>query len=160
MKDANIKAEDFVHTFHESYRKSGIALAISLATLTASESWWLYGIGIERANACICLSIVWLASLMTGISVLVLSFYLQYRHYFGMRCQARWAYYRYAQLQGIDDAYGKKPETAAKEYHADAVKHFDKADSAIKQLAWAAAFNGIFAILILLFWRLQTGQTS
>jgi hypothetical protein len=148
------RVEEFVHFFHEGYRKSGIALCISLAALAASEGWWLYekhwsNLAVMSSGSCA----LWWLSAITAILVLLVSFYVQYRHYMGMKNQARWAYSRYAAVAGFEKAYDNSPVDDAKLYHKTATCHLTEADRKTQWLLILALSNFTVALLFLLLLR-------
>ncbi len=136
--------EDLTHHFHSEYRKSGIAICVSLAALATSESWWLYGKPFKwvRENMVSCAGLLWVGTTLSALAIIFLSFYVQYRHYFGMKYEAQGMYQRWQ---------GTKAEADKK--HNEATRCFTSADRWIVKLAIVAALNAILLFILLICYR-------
>jgi len=71
------------------FRRSGLALCISIAAVEASEAWWFYGFRNEATDGLGCpldiarlpQFILWILAVASAIGIFALSFYIQYRAY-------------------------------------------------------------------------------
>ena len=84
---SNGNSSDLIHFFHSEYRKSGLALCISLGALAATEGWWFYSFHNQLTKTSQCL--IWSGSVLSALTILVISFLVQCLHYFGLRFAAR-----------------------------------------------------------------------
>ncbi len=146
--------EDLTHLFHEKYRASGIALCLSLAALAVSESWWFYSFHKDILQTeSLLQKLAYYFVVIAALFVILLSFYVQYQHYQGMKHMARSYYHAYKEVETKESAENSKMERVEKDKEWEKGKIFlSSADCGVKCLVWTALVNFIAALFyIILF---------
>lgn len=139
----NEHQETLVHQFHAKYRESGIALCISLAALVASESWWFYGFFEQLRNKADHYQwAIWLGTMVTALTALFFSFFVQSQHYFGMRYYARFMF----------SIYDRNKD---QKLHDKATQFFNRADRGVELLLGVAFINLLIALSYVGFYQPQ-----
>jgi len=84
--------EDLSHRFHNDYRNSGIAICVSLTALAISEIYWFYdfiGTVPTVLTAATGFQIfLYSLNLFMALVIIILSFFIQSQHYYGLRLTA------------------------------------------------------------------------
>lgn len=75
------------HQFLDHYRNSGIALSVSLAAYSGSETWWLHGQFVRLGDNFPSKS--WLFAIIFAVLLFFGSFLFQFIHYLGAMWRAR-----------------------------------------------------------------------
>ena len=140
--------EHLTHLFHEKYRTSGIALCLSLAAFAVSESWWFYSFHENVIETESYFQILLYASVVLLAPIVIfLSFYVQYRHYQGMKHMARSYYNAYKEEDTKENEGNSKNEMEKRfkekkdEEWDDGTKFLTKADCGVTGLFWTALVN-------------------
>jgi len=108
-KSKSSNFEELTHQFHEKYRTTGIALAISIATLTSAECWFFYKKFLKFNDTTTCFQhILWTCIIVTSICLFASSFILQFLNYYGMKEMAQSFFRAYKFSNDPDDANSKK----------------------------------------------------
>ena len=146
------KYEDLTHQFHEKYRTTGIALSISLAAFASAEGWWFYGLlECVKRTGNLPQIILYVVAISSAVSLFVLSFILQFRHYDAMKHMARSYYNLYKFIESKEQE--EKWDVDRKKEWSNAIGYFDKADKVIAWLKKSAIINFSSAILYLIFYQ-------
>lgn len=135
MNDSNVLEKmKIAHQFLDHYRNSGIALSVSLAAYSGSETWWLHDQFIRLGDNFSCTS--WLA-IISAVLLFVGSFLFQFIHYLGAMWRARFV------------AGYKKHDSFAEDgrwMYKKSISYHYWADGILYALMGIAVFNAIFLI--------------
>jgi hypothetical protein len=143
--------EDLTHQFHEKYRTTGIALAISLATFASAECWFFYKLFLNFSDKENCIqNILWICVIVTAICLFGFSFILQFLHYFGMKEMAQSFFHAYKyEINSSDDALKKERNDSWDKARC----FFRKADWIIRVIKYLAISNFIAVILYFILYK-------
>lgn len=143
--------EDLTHQFHEKYRTTGIALAISLATLASVECWFFYKLFLNFSDKENCIqNILWFCVIVTAICLFGFSFILQFPHYYGMKeiAQSFLRAYKFKIDPGDNTSKNEMNDRWDK-----AIGFFRKADLVIGIIKYLAVANFITVILYFIIYK-------
>ncbi len=126
----NDSSGNLIHFFHAEYRKSGLALCVSLGALAATEGWWFYSFHNQLIKTA--QSLIWSASILSALAILIISFVVQCFHYFGLRFAARF--------------YASKQDSESKWLEAWSNSILGTADILVTILFALLAFNLFFVL--------------
>lgn len=142
---------DLTHKYHEKYRTTGIALAISLTAVASAECMVFYKFyHLFSGSESFIQDAFWIVIMTTAISIFSNSFALQFYHYYGMKELSLSFFYKHKYEIDPDDINSKRAIDGS---WKKARSYFKKADCCVGCLRWLVILNFLLVFLYFLVFK-------